>query len=191
MLKRLRINPGTLVRWGTEFLPTFARFTLTATLLVFFWRSALTKMGDGFNGLWTPSLDAYVQVLPWRMEAVGYDPDALGWIEHLIVLFGMWAEILLPLLIAVGLFTRLSALGMTGFVTVMSLVDHFGHGVALGNWFDGAPDAVLLDQRLFWILALVLLMLLGGGRLSVDRLLERWMSSSISGSPIDAVAEDN
>ena len=191
MIERLQINPDTTVRWGIELLPTFARFTLTATLLVFFWRSALTKIGDGFSGLWIPSLDAYVQVLPWRMEAVGYDPDALSWIEHLVVLFGMWAEILLPFLIAVGLFTRLSALGMTGFVAVMSLVDHFGHGVALGKWFDGAPDAVLLDQRLYWILALVLLVLLGGGRLSVDRLLKLRMPSPTQGSTVDVVSTEN
>ena len=92
---------------------------------------------------------------------------------------------------AVGLFTRLSALCMTGFVAVMSLVDHFGHSVALGNWFDGAPDAVLLDQRLFWILALVLLMLLGGGRLSVDRFLERRMPSPTPGSTVDVVPTEN
>lgn len=157
------------ILWGTGYLPTLARFTLTATLLVFFWRSALTKLGDGFSGLWTPSLDAFVQVLPWRMEAVGYDPDALGMMEHLLVILGMWAEFVLPALIALGLFTRLSALAMTGFVTVMTLVDHFGHGVDWGRWFDGAPDAVLLDQRLYWLLALVLLVLLGGGKLSLDR----------------------
>ena len=186
MLKRIVIDPETTVHWGTNLLPTLARFTLSATLLVFFWRSALTKIGDGFSGLWTPSLDAFVQVIPWRMEAVGYDPQALGWIEHVIVVAGMWAEILLPLLIAVGLFTRLSALAMTGFIAVMSLVDHFGHGVALGRWFDGAPDAVLMDQRLYWFLALMVLMLLGGGKLSVDRFLERRNASLSPYSLVDA-----
>ena len=154
---------------GLDYLPTFARFTLTATLFVFFWRSAMTKFGDGISGLWSPSVGAYAQILPWRMEAVGYDPDALGLLDHLIVLAGTWAEVLLPILIAIGLFTRLSALGMIGFVMVMTLVDYLGHGVALGSWFDGKPDAVLLDQRLYWVLALTLLALLGGGRFSLER----------------------
>lgn len=158
---------------GIDYLPTLARFTLTATLFVFFWRSAMTKFGDGIAGLWTPSLDAYVQILPWRMEAVGYDPDQLGLLDNLVVIAGMWAEVVLPILIALGLFTRLSALSMIGFVLVMTLVDHLGHGVALGSWFDGKPDAVLLDQRLYWLLALSLLALLGGGRFSLDKLWQR------------------
>lgn len=173
MKNPLYIDKAKTTDWAIQYLPFFARFTLTATLFVYFWRSALTKLGDGVSGLWTPSLDAFVQILPWRMEAVGYDPDALTWIDHLIVICGMWAEFLLPLMIAIGLFTRLSALGMIGFVMVMSVVDYLGHGVALGSWFDGVPDAVLLDQRLFWVLTLLLLALLGGGKLSVDRFLRR------------------
>lgn len=174
MIEISTLSRARTAQLGIDYLPTLARFTLTATLFVFFWRSAMTKFGDGLTGLWTPSLDAYVQILPWRMEAVGYDPGALGVLDTLVVIAGMWAEVLLPILIAVGLFTRLSALGMIGFVLVMTLVDHLGHGVALGSWFDGRPDAVLLDQRLYWLLALALLALLGGGRLSLDRLWQRY-----------------
>lgn len=159
--------------WQTDILSTLSRFTLTATLFVFFWRSAMTKFGAGITGLWTPSLDAYVQILPWRMEAVGYDPSALGWLDYVIVVLGMWGEIILPTLIALGLLTRLAAVGMIGFIGVMSLVDHYGHAVATGSWFDGVPDSVLLDQRLYWLLALTILAILGGGRFSLDRLLVR------------------
>lgn len=165
----IRLDPVKAADWGADYLPGLARFTLSATLLVFFWRSALTKLGDGISGLWTPSLDAFVQVLPWRMDAVGYDPEALGWIEHLVVILGMWAEFALPLMVAIGLFTRLSAVSMIMFIVVMSVVDIFGHGVAAGSWFDGTPDAAILDQRLFWLLTLMLLVLFGGGRFSVDR----------------------
>ena len=155
-------------------LPLFARFVLAATLLAFFWRSALTKLGgEGIASLWTPSLDAYVQILPWRMEAVGYDAEALGALDRLVVVGGTWAELALPLLLAIGLFTRLAALGMLGFVAVMTLVDLFGHGVAPGAWFDGDPAAAVADQRLYWALALAVLTTLGGGALSLDRLRHR------------------
>nr|PIE37405.1 MAG: hypothetical protein CSA54_01370 [Gammaproteobacteria bacterium] len=137
---------------------------------MFFWRSALTKLGDGFAGLWTPSLDAYVQILPWRMEAVGYDPVALSVLDRFIVVAATWAELVLPALIVLGLFTRLSALGMLGFIAVMTVVDIVGHGVVSGAWFDGDPASVIADLRLFWVLALSVLLLLGGGWLSLDRL---------------------
>jgi putative oxidoreductase len=73
-----------------------------------------------------------------------------------------------------GLATRLAALGMIGFVVVMSLTDVYGHGVAgadLGAWFDGAPGALILDQRALWIVLLAVPLLLGPGALSLDRVI--------------------
>ena len=95
-----------------------------------------------------------------------------------VVVAGTWAEFLLPLLIVVGLATRLAALGMIGFVTVQSLTDLYGHGGiahegTLGAWFDRAPDALILDQRALWIFLLVVLVIKGAGLLSVDRALFR------------------
>ena len=74
----------------------------------------------------------------------------------------------------IGLFTRLAALGMTGFVAVMSLVDITGHGVdvaTIGVWFDEASGSLMLDQRLFWVVILLTLVLKGAGPISADRLL--------------------
>ena len=61
-----------------SWLGLLVRLTFMATLLLFFWRSALTKLGDGVSGLWTPSMNAYAQVFPRGFEAVGYDVDAMG-----------------------------------------------------------------------------------------------------------------
>ena len=65
--------------------------------------------------------------------------------------------------------TRLAALGMAGFIIVMSLVDVTGHGVALGSLLDGNPSGLIPDQRLFWIFPLMVIVFFGAGPLSIDR----------------------
>ncbi|MCG7573810.1 DoxX family membrane protein [Phaeobacter sp. CNT1-3] len=157
-------------------LPTVARFVFAASLLGYFWASALTKLGDGFFGLFTPSIGAYAQIFPKVFEAVGYDASQLSIFHWAVVMAGTYAEFVLPLLVVLGLFTRLSALGMIGFVLVQSLTDLYGHGgiehvETLGAWFDRLPDGVILDQRGFWFLLLLTLVIKGGGPLSIDRIL--------------------
>lgn len=157
-------------------LPSLARLVFAAVLGVYYLNSAFTKFGEGVLGLILPSSGAYVQIFPKAMEAVGYDHSQLGLFHWAVTLAGTWAELLLPLAIIFGLFTRLAALGMIGFVLVQSVVDVTGHGVGgddLGRWFDAASGALLMDQRSFWVLCLATLVLLGGGPLSLDRLLGR------------------
>jgi putative oxidoreductase len=148
-------------------LPTAARLLFAGVLLGYFWASAATKL----DGVFTPSLGAYAQIFPKVFEAVGYDASQLGLWHRLVVLAGAWAEYVLPLLIVLGLFTRLAALGMVGFVVVQSLTDIHGHGAGAGAWFDRASDALILDQRAFWVLLLLVLVLKGAGPVSADRLL--------------------
>jgi putative oxidoreductase len=155
-------------------IPTLARFVFAATLLVYFWASALTKLGPGLPGLLRPDPGAYIQILPRAFEAAGYNPAAMGWGAWAVVVAGTWAEFILPLLIVIGLATRLASLGMIGFVVAMSLTDIFGHGVdaaAIGAWFDKGSGAPILDQRAFWVFLLAVLALTGAGPLSADALL--------------------
>jgi putative oxidoreductase len=158
-------------------LPTLARFVFAATLLLYYWNSFATKLGGaGIGGLFSPTFNAFAQIFPKGAEAAGYDIAQATLFQKAVVLAGTWAEVLLPLLIVIGLFTRLSALGMIGFVVIQSLTDLFGHGgisdpATLGAWFDGMPDGIILDQRLFWVFLLVVLVLKGGGPLSLDRIL--------------------
>ena len=110
------------------------------------------------------------------MEAAGYDASTLSFLHTGVVVAGMWAEFALPLLIVVGLFTRLAALGMAGFIVVQSLTDVYGHGVGgddLGRWFDAASGSLILDQRALWLVLLAVLVLRGAGAVSVDRVLGR------------------
>lgn len=167
---------GGLARLAPAVLPTLARLTFAAVLLVYFWSSARTKLGDGLLGLFRPSDGAYIQIFPKAVEAAGYDFAQLGLFHWAVALAGTWAELLLPLLIVIGLLTRLAALGMIGFVLVQSATDILGHGVAgddLGRWFDAASGALVLDQRALWVFLLATLVLIGGGPLSLDRLLAR------------------
>lgn len=148
-------------------LPSLARLIFAGVLLGYFWASALTKL----DGPFSPSIGAYGQIFPRAFDAVGFDPGQLGFWHWLVALTGAWSEFLLPALILIGLFTRLAALGMIGFVLLQSLTDIIGHGVAPGTWFDRASDALILDQRAFWLLLLAMLVLQGAGPLSADRLL--------------------
>ena len=157
-------------------LPLLARLTFAGVLLVYFWASASTKLGEGLTGLVLPDASAYIQIFPKAVEAVGYDTGQLSVLHWLIVLAGTWAEFLLPLLIVIGLFTRVAALCMAGFVVMQSLTDVFGHAVGgddLGAWFDRASSALIFDQRGLWLLLLAVLVLCGAGPLSADRVLRR------------------
>ncbi len=160
---------------GTWLLPTLARFAFIAVLPLFFWKSAITKSGEGILGFLSPDDGAYIQMFPKAFDAVGYDSSELGLIYTLIAIAGIAAEFLLPLLIAIGLFTRLSAIGMIGFIFVMSFVDKTGHGLdaaTFGSWFDRFPDSLVMDQRLLWITLLITMIVKGAGPLSLDKVLK-------------------
>lgn len=165
-------------RLGDALLPLLARLVFAAVLFMYYWNSGLTKLGDGLFGFLSPSPGAYVQIFPKAMEAVGYDTSQLSVFHWAVVTGGTIAEFALPVLIVIGLFTRLAAFGMIGFIIVQSLTDLFGHGGiahegTLGAWFDRMSDALILDQRAFWVLCLLILVFKGAGALSIDRLLFR------------------
>lgn len=176
MLKLYQAAARNLDRAAPALLPLIARLTFAAVLLIYFWSSARTKIGMGLGGLFNPSDGAYIQIFPQAFEAAGYDASRLGLFHWAVAVAGLWAELLLPLCILVGLFTRLAALGMIGFILVQSLTDVYGHGVGgndLGGWFDAASGALILDQRALWASLLLALVFLGGGPISLDRILAR------------------
>ncbi len=158
---------------STAALPTLARLVFSGVLLSYFWASGLTKLGPGALGFLHPSDGAYAQIFPRALEAAGYDSSQLGLFAWVVVVAGTIAEFVLPVLIVLGLFTRLAAFGMISFIVVQSLTDIYGHGAdaaTIGAWFDRAPDALIMDQRALWVMLLVVLMLKGAGPLSLDRI---------------------
>ena len=167
-----------LERIGDWVMPLLARFIFAATLLIYFWNSATTKLGSGIFGFLRPSAGAYAQIFPKQMEAVSYDVSQLGVFQWLVVVLGTWAEFILPLLIVLGLATRLASLGMIGFIGVLTLTDIYGHGAdaqTIGSWFDAASTGLVLDQRTYWVFLLIYLITKGGGAISIDGLLRRRM----------------
>jgi putative oxidoreductase len=170
-----------LFHMADEVLPLAARFVFAAVLFGYFWASGLTKIGDG---VLSPSVGAFAQIYPQVFEAAGYDASQMSMFQTLVVLAGTFAEFALPILIVIGLFTRVAALGMVGFVVVQSLTDVFGHKAGpetVGAWFDRMSDAVILDQRALWVLLLAILVGKGAGILSLDRLLAGSFSAARHG----------
>lgn len=157
----------------SSLLPLAARLVFAGVLLTYFWASAATKLDSFPFGL---SLGAYAQIFPRVFEAAGYNASEMGLFHRLVILMGTYAEYILPLLIVLGLFTRLAALGMIGFVVVQSATDIWGHkagAATIGAWFDRDSASLIADQRSLWILLFLILVLRGAGPLSLDSLARR------------------
>jgi len=175
---------GLLDGW---FLGLAARFVFAAVLLGYYWNSALTKIGPGVFGIFNLTDGAYIQILPAVVEAHGYDTSTIHTVPWgLIVALGTYAEFVLPALIVLGLFTRLAALGMIGFIIVQSTVDilhHMADEETVGALFDRMAGALILDQRTLWVFLLLVLVVKGGGLLSLDAVLGRLRSTGTA-SPL-------
>lgn len=159
-----------------------ARFAFASVLWGYFLSSAKTKVGEGISGFFSIQPGAYYQIALPAVEAVGYDVDAVAFLPWgLMVVMGTYAEFILPLLIVVGLFSRIAALGMIVFITVQSLVDITVHKVGpetIGTVFDRFPDSVIADQRMLWLIPLTVIVLKGAGLLSLDGLLAKTSQTS-------------
>lgn len=167
---------------GGAALGLLARLTFASVLLFYFWNSALTKVimrgqADGPLDYLTVHGNALAQIAPKTFEAAGYDASAMSPLVWAVAYAGTYAEFALPLLIVIGLFTRLASLGMLGFIAVMTWVDITGHdadAATIGATFDRVQDSAILDQRLLWAFPLIYLVVRGAGAFSVDGVL-RWL----------------
>lgn len=159
-----------------------ARFSFLAVLYLYFLNSALTKVEPGTAGFFRIADGAYYQIALPAVEAAGGDVSDVAFLPWgLIVWAGTYAEFILPVLVVLGLFTRLAALGMVGFVLVQSYVDITVHQVGketAGAWFDRFSDGLIFDQRTLWVFLLLYLAVKGAGALSLDAALARiWTGS--------------
>jgi putative oxidoreductase len=120
------------------------------------WYVAWVFLKSGWLKLssWDSTLDLFrteyrVPLLPPELAAVA----------------GTFGELAFPLLLIAGLFTRVGALGAFA-VNAMAVVS-YSH-VLLSEGFEAA-----IGQHVLWGLTLLVVALFGGGRFSVDQLLER------------------
>ena len=164
------------------FLGLAARFVFAGVLLLYFLSSFSTKVGTGVAGFFSVQDGAYFQILPTVMERFEYSTANIPFIPYdLIVFTGTYTELLLPILIVVGLFTRLAALGMIVFIAVQSYVDIAHHGAdekTTGALFDRFSDSVISDQRALWVFVLLYLVVKGAGAISLDGILSRHARSA-------------
>ena len=84
---------------------------------------------------------------------------------HLAAVLGTCGELGFPVLLYLGLFTRLGALG-TLFVNVMAVVSY--RQVLLSEGFEAA-----LGNHILWGFMLLVVLVFGAGRFSLDAWLER------------------
>ncbi len=164
------------------FLGLAARLVFAGVLLLYFLNSFATKVGEGFAGFFSIQDGAYFQILPTVMEQYEYSTANIPLFPYDIIVFaGTYTELLLPILIVIGLFTRLAALGMTGFILVQSYVDIALHGAdekTTGALFDRVQDSAISDQRTLWAFVLVYLVIRGAGAISLDGFLSRRRSTA-------------
>jgi putative oxidoreductase len=108
-----------------------------------FFKSGLTKLRD-----WESTL----MLFEYEYEVPLLSPVVAAWA-------GTIGEIVLPILLAIGLFSRLSALGLfvVNYIAVLSLIDI-------------SPAA--LNEHILWGSLLVFVLLIGGEKLSVDNKLK-------------------
>lgn len=167
---------GTLERLTDGwFLGLAARFVFAGVLLVYYLHSASLKVGSGIAGFFQPSFSAYIQILTEQVM-VNYDLEVANVPFYLkvVVYMGTYAEFLLPILIVIGLFTRVAAFGMIVFICVQTYVDINFLGVdaaTIGALFDRESGSAIADQRTMWIFVLVVLVIKGAGTISLDRIL--------------------
>ncbi|MEY4056139.1 MAG: hypothetical protein RL519_1474 [Pseudomonadota bacterium] len=113
-----------------------------------FWRSGQTKVVEGS---WFTLNDTTVELFRTEYAGVPLPPELAAPMANA-------AEHILPALLVAGLFTRFSALGLIGMTLVIQIFVY--------------PDAWWAEHSL-WIGLALILVLRGGGLLSLDTLLVR------------------
>jgi len=165
-----------------------ARLTFAAVLGVYFLISAASKIG-GSDLLIGPNvagtflaLGAFYELAPVALEAAGNDPAGLSLPLRLRVQALVLAEAVLPVLLVLGLATRIAAVGMIGLIAMTAMIDIFARDAppeVIGALFDASPYDPISDLRLLWITVLAVPAVLGGGGLSLDPFLRRLLHRGV------------
>ncbi|WP_374626238.1 DoxX family protein [Devosia sp.] len=145
---------GRLYRAGDRLLGaiphSLSQLALRVALAIPFWRSGMTKW-DGFLNLSAGARYLFEQ--EFKLHLAG---EAIAYPFPLVAAFlAGTGEVVLPVLLVLGLFTRYAALGILLMTIVIQLT---------------VPDG-WLNFHLPWAAMALALMAFGGGRLSVDAVL--------------------
>jgi putative oxidoreductase len=137
------------VAWASSPLAeSIALLVVRVALAGIFWRSARTKV---IEGTWIMLSDSASDLFQTEYSGVPLPPSVAS---HL----ALGAETVFPILLVLGLFTRLSALGLFGMTMVIQIFVY--------------PEA-WWQVHIVWVAMAFVLIVRGGGVLSLDHLLTR------------------
>ena len=134
----------------TELLSPVALLALRLPVAAVFWRSGRTRV-EGWNIFEISETQAYLFEYEFGLPF----PVLMAHVTAL-------AEHILPVLLVLGLFTRLGAVGMLAMTAVIQLFVY--------------PDA-WATAHMFWATILFAVVALGPGKISLDHLIGRWFAS--------------
>jgi putative oxidoreductase len=130
--------------WIDAIMLLFVRISLAGI----FWRSGRTKVDEGS---WLSVSDTAKFLFEEEYKGVPLPPEFAAYMAT-------YAEHLFPLLLVAGLFTRLSALALLGMTMVIQIFVY--------------PEA-WWSVHMIWVALALVLIVRGGGSLSLDQLLTR------------------
>ncbi len=130
--------------WIDAIMLLFVRISLAGI----FWRSGRTKVDEGS---WLSVSDTAKFLFEEEYKSVPLPPEFAAYMAT-------YAEHLFPILLVVGLFTRLSALALLGMTMVIQIFVY--------------PEA-WWSVHMIWVALALVLIVRGGGSMSLDRLLTR------------------
>lgn len=130
--------------WIDAVMLLFVRISLAGI----FWRSGRTKVDEGS---WLAVSDTAKILFEEEYKGVPLPPEFAAYMAT-------YAEHLLPALLVIGLFTRLSALGLLGMTMVIQIFVY--------------PEA-WWQVHIIWVALALVLIVRGGGKLSLDS----WLAS--------------
>jgi len=130
--------------WIEAIMLLFVRISLAGI----FWRSGRTKVDEGS---WLSVSETAKFLFEEEYKGVPLPPEFAAYMAT-------YAEHLFPVLLVIGLFTRLSALALLGMTMVIQIFVY--------------PEA-WWSVHMIWVALAVVLIVRGGGSLSLDQLLTR------------------
>jgi putative oxidoreductase len=139
-----RIVASLSATWINAIMLLFVRISLAGI----FWRSGRTKVDEGS---WLSVSDTAKFLFEEEYKGVPLPPEFAAYMAT-------YAEHLFPILLVIGLFTRLSALALLGMTMVIQIFVY--------------PEA-WWSVHMIWVALALVLILRGGGSLSLDQLLTR------------------
>ena len=130
--------------WINAVMLLFVRISLAGI----FWRSGRTKVEEGS---WLSVSDTAIFLFEEEYKGVPLPPEFAAYMAT-------YAEHLFPVLLVIGLFTRLSALALLGMTMVIQIFVY--------------PEA-WWSVHMIWVALALILIIRGGGSLSLDQLLAK------------------